>query len=61
MDLKEMYCERSEELAMEIYDKEFYDLTQDQQIEVWQKAERDVVDGIADHADNLKKASKEGI
>ena len=61
MDLKEMYMERAEDIAFEKYEKEFHYLTKDQQSEVWLMAERDVVDGMADYADNLRKAQKEGL
>ena len=61
MDLREMYIERADELAMQIYDKEFYDLTEKQQDKLWVAAELDVVNGIADHADNLRKTEKERI
>ncbi len=59
MDLKEMYMERADELAMELYDKEFYELTESQRDTLYAKAEMDVVDGCADHADFLRKADKE--
>jgi len=59
VDLKEMYCERADELAMELYDKEFYDLPKNLQDKVWLMAEQGVVDGLADHADMLRKAQKE--
>ena len=59
-DIKEKYQERADEIAEEKYGKEFYDLTSDQRGEVWLAAERDVADGMADHADFLRKAHKEG-
>ena len=59
MDLKEMYCERADELAMELYDKEFYDLPKNLQDKVWLMAERGVVNDCADHADTLRKAKRE--
>jgi len=55
-----MYMEQAEELAMIIHNKEFCDLTKDQQERVWLQAEQSVVDNMADHADNLRKSSKEG-
>ena len=58
-DLKEMYMERADQLAMQIYDKEFYDLTKEQQDKLYGVAESDVVNGLADYADCLRKAEKE--
>ena len=55
MDLKEMYCERADELAMELYDKEFYDLPRDTQDKVWLMAERGVVEDCYDRADIMRK------
>ena len=60
MDLKEMYQERAEEISMEKYDCEFYDLSQERQLDVYLQAERGVVDEVVDHADNLRKSQKEG-
>jgi len=57
--MKEQIIERADELAMEIYDKEFYNLTSSEQDKIFKKAERDVVDNYADHADSLRKAKKE--
>jgi len=50
----------AEEMAEELYEKEFYDLTNDQQYEVFLKAERRYVDRMADHADYLRKREREG-
>lgn len=61
MDLKEMYMNRADELADELYGKEFYELTESQRDTLYAQAEQDVVDGVADHADMLRKAQKEGI
>lgn len=55
MDLKEMYIERADELAMELYDKEFYDLSSELQDKVWRQAERGVVDDCFDRADMMRK------
>ena len=59
MDLKEMYCERADELAEQIYGKEFYDLPDDIQDKVWLMAERGVVEDCADYADFLRDKSKD--
>ena len=58
-DLKEMYMDRADELAMMIYDKEFYDLTKEQQGKLWVVAESHVVNEMVDRADCLRKAEKE--
>lgn len=55
MDLKEMYCERADEIAWELYDKEFYDLSRDLQDKVWLMAERGVVEDCYDYADSIKE------
>ena len=59
MDLKEMYCERAEEIAWDLYSKEFHYLSKDLQDKVWLMAERGVVENCYDHADNLRKQDKE--
>ena len=56
MDLKEMYMERAEELAMKLYGVEFYELGSGKQDLVWKQAEEDVINNCADQADNLRKA-----
>ena len=61
MGLKEMYAERADELAMKLYNIEFYELTEAQKDEVYVRAEQDVVDRLAYHADFLRKAQKENI
>ena len=55
MDLKEMYCERADELAWEVYGKEFYELTQEQQDEIYVRAERGVVEDCYNRADMMRK------
>jgi len=55
MDLKEMYCERADEIAMELYNQEFYDLPSDMQEKVWRMAESGVVEGCYDRADMMRK------
>ncbi|MEA2036167.1 MAG: hypothetical protein U9O94_01560 [Nanoarchaeota archaeon] len=58
MDLKEMYCERAEEIAGEVYGKEFTRLTPELQDKVWRMAERGVVENCYDHADFLRKSKR---
>ena len=60
MDMKEMYMEQANELAFEIYGKEFYELNNKQQDEIYIMAERNVVDNLSSHADFLRKQVKEG-
>ena len=55
MDLKEMYCERAEEIAEEVYGKEFTRLPSELQDKVWLMAERGVVEDCYDHADMMRK------
>jgi hypothetical protein len=57
--MKEQYMEAANEIAWEIFEKEFYDLTKDQQDKVWSMAERNVVDNLAGRADHLRKEKKE--
>ena len=59
MDLKEMYMDRAEEISMELHGVEFYNLQEPVKSLVWEQAERDVIDGAADHADFLRKQEKE--
>ena len=59
IDLKEMYMDRAEEIALETYGMEFYNLDSWRQQRVYEQAERDVIDGLADHADNLVESNKD--
>jgi len=59
IDLKEMYMKRAEEISMELHGVEFYNLKEPMKSLVYEQAERDVIDGVTDHADFLRKASKE--
>ena len=52
--MKEQIIERADELAIEIYDKEFYYLTSEQQDKIFRWAEQDVVEGYFVQADRLK-------
>ena len=55
MDLKEMYCERAEEIAEEVYGKEFTRLTPELQDKVWRMAETGVMEDCYDRADMMRK------
>jgi hypothetical protein len=50
----------AEELAQEKYEKEFYDLTSDQQYEVYTLANQHYIERLCDRADYLRKAQREG-
>jgi len=51
--MKEQIIERADELAEEVYDKEFYDLTDKQQDEIFLRAESEVVEGYFEEAEGL--------
>jgi len=51
MDYKDWIQNRAEELAEEQYDRDFYDLPDNLQIEVWNRAEADYHDHEADKID----------
>ncbi|MDO9530368.1 MAG: hypothetical protein Q7J27_14590 [Syntrophales bacterium] len=59
--MKDLYREKADELADEEYEKEFYELPQNIQDEVHERAMNEVNDGLCDYADNLRKAKKEGL
>jgi len=52
--MKDQIIERADELAMEIYDKEFYDLTEDQKDKIFKQAEEDVIDNFVGQAERLE-------
>ena len=52
IDIKEQYSIRAEELAYERFGKEFYDLTDEQQLKVYGDAEQDVWDDLMTDAEN---------
>jgi hypothetical protein len=60
MSFKEEYCEQANELAYEMYGKEFHELSKALQDKVWGMAEGTVVNNMADQADFLRKQAKEG-
>jgi len=59
--MKELYASKADYLAMAFYNKEFHDLPQNIQDAIYDKAIRDINDRWDDEADNLRKASKEGL
>ncbi|MBA7613591.1 hypothetical protein ES703_20842 [subsurface metagenome] len=50
-DIEEMYTNRAEEIAQQRYGREFNDLPNSLQSQVWLEAERLVRDKVADQAD----------
>ena len=58
-DYKEWISERAEELAQERYNKGFYDLTNDIQMELWQYAEADWINREAARIDAAYDAAME--
>jgi len=58
MDYKEAIQERADELAMEKYDKEFYDLDKELQFKVYQQATEDYADDLASQIDSMKDREK---
>jgi len=75
--MKKLYASKADYLATAFYNKEFHDLPQNIQDAIYDKAIRDVNDRwddllkkdlneivkelVDDEADNLRKASKEGL
>lgn len=54
-DLKDMYQNKAEELALEDYDSEFYDLLDDTRLIVYNLAIEQVHDNLAAQADLRRK------
>ena len=52
-DLKYSYSVKADEIAYERYGMDFYDLTDDQQMEVWGEAEQEVIDDQISDAENI--------
>ena len=50
-DYKDWVVNRAEDLAQEQYSKDYYDLPNHKQIELWTQAEADYVDHYADQID----------
>ena len=49
----------AEELAEELYGKDFYDLDKDTQYAVYNQATQQYVERLCDQGDNLRKAARE--
>jgi hypothetical protein len=49
----------AEELAVQLYDKDFYDLDLDTRMAVYGQAQVQYVERLCDRADYLRKAAKE--
>lgn len=58
-DYKYWMQERAEEIADAEYGKEFYELPDDLQYEIFNRARRDYGDAMADRADYLRDIEKE--
>lgn len=52
---------RAEELAFELYNKDFYDLDTETQYRVYERAMHSWSDSLADRADYLRKAERENM
>ena len=59
MDYKEWISEKAYELADEKYNKEFYDLSDELQMEVYNEAVEAYKDFLADQIDQLHELAKE--
>lgn len=55
MDLKAKYFEKADDLAWERFNKEFYDLTDDQQTKVWWDAELFVMEELQERVDRMRE------
>lgn len=53
--MKDKIQERAMDMAYEQYNKDFYDLTEAQQTEIYNKAESLVMDEMVDEADTMRK------
>lgn len=53
MNYKEEIQERADEIAGEKYDKDFYDLTEEQQDEVYEEAQEALTDHYVSVADSM--------
>ena len=58
MNYKEMIQEHADELASQEYDKDFYDLTDEQQDEIYKKAQEMANDDFASQIDAMKEKRK---
>ena len=59
MDYKEWIQQRADELAEDLYDKDFYHLTGDEQIKVWEQAKEEWIDHYAVSIDACYDAAEE--
>lgn len=53
IDIKEQYQERADDLAQEVYDKDFELLSSTQQYHIWKEAEQDVIDNNVERAERM--------
>jgi len=56
--MKELITNKANEIALERYDKEFYELSAEQQDEVWKLAEQAGQDWLADQIDKARDEVK---
>jgi formyltetrahydrofolate synthetase len=56
--MKELISNKAEEIALEKYGSEFYELTQEAQDEVWKLAEQEASDYLASLADAERERGK---
>lgn len=56
--MKELLQGKADEIALELYQREFYELADEQQDEVWNLAEQAVQDYLASLADAQKERRK---
>lgn len=54
MDIKGAYQDKAEEIAIEEYKQDFYDLPQDIQLDVFNRAMEEVNERLMDQAENLR-------
>ena len=60
LDMKDWLQNKATEYALGEYDKEFYELTSDQQTIIYNKAIEDYKDHVADQIDNARDLLKYG-
>jgi len=61
VDVRDMTSLKADEIALNRYGREFYDLPKSEQFKVWHEAEAAVRDEIATEADAIFDAIKEGV
>ena len=57
--MKDVAIAKAEEIAFEKYGKELYELTEEQQSEVWKLAEEAAQDYLAGQIDTMREREKE--